>query len=840
MPLALRVLCFILFAVQVAYGAPSNPIVFVTQPPHPMDFATVNATFGNQRAPLDSVPRGGDLYIRYANGALKNLTQAAGFGNAGFQGANGIAVRDPAVHSSGQKLLFSMVIGAPTQRYQVQEYRWQIYEMTGLGPSDAPVVTKVANQPEGYNNVMPEYASGGGILFVTDRPRNGAAHLYPQLDEYESTATNTGLWFLSASGDLALLDHAPSGAFDPFVDSFGRVIYTRWDHFQKDQQRNLDYFKVFNYASEAADAQRINTKAEAFPEQQSPLDPEYDATKEIHRFNHFFPWMINQNGTEHETLNHIGRHELHGYINRAVRGDPNIIEYYGQYSRTNQNSILNMFQIHESPTVAGRYFGVDAPEFGTHAAGCVVSIDAPPSKRAGQMVVNRVTHSDTCNTDDTPSSNHAGLFRDPLPLTNGELLSSWANTSQQDSNIGSGAAPASKYAFRLTNMALNGGVFKPTGLLTPGVVKSVSYWSPDELINYNNVTMWELQAVEVVSYSQAPAIEAALPAPEKAVFDKVGVNVEEFREYLRSHNIALIVSRNVTARDSSDLQQPFNLRVRNTSTSSVAASGTVYTISSQQMLQADQIRGYGGVEDPRPGRRILAQPMHDAMQFNPANPDGPAGSVRIGDDGSVAAFVPARRALSWHLTDPAGEPVVRERYWLTFQPGEVRVCASCHGLSDQDQLGRQEPTNQPKALEDLLNYFKGLPPMPPDDGGTPPPAPEAKPSFGLRIEKISKRLSKTKIAAGETVRLRGDGKNAASKSISVSLQAKVGSLSCGTLGTLKSSSSGKFSAKVLMPNRKKGGRVVLSLHRAGAKVGEAAATVGKGKGRERKCPKLIK
>jgi len=32
------------------------------------------------------------------------------------------------------------------------------------------------------------------------------------------------------------------------------------------------------------------------------------------------------------------------------------------------------------------------------------------------------------------------------------------------------------------------------------------------------------------------------------------------------------------------------------------------------------------------------------------------------------------------ITDGAGTPVVRERYWLTFQPGEVRVCAACHGV----------------------------------------------------------------------------------------------------------------------------------------------------------------
>ena len=35
------------------------------------------------------------------------------------------------------------------------------------------------------------------------------------------------------------------------------------------------------------------------------------------RLNHFFPWMINQDGSGEETLNHVGRHELFGYFNRS-------------------------------------------------------------------------------------------------------------------------------------------------------------------------------------------------------------------------------------------------------------------------------------------------------------------------------------------------------------------------------------------------------------------------------------------------------------------------------------------------------------------------------------------
>jgi hypothetical protein len=62
--------------------------------------------------------------------------------------------------------------------------------------------------------------------------------------------------------------------------------------------------------------------------------------------------------------------------------------------------------------------------------------------------------------------------------------------------------------------------------------------------------------------------------------------------------------------------------------------------------------------------------------------------------------------MTWQLTSPTGVPVVRERLWVTFQPGEVRVCASCHGVNQKDQAGHTPPTNPPEALEQLLRTWK--------------------------------------------------------------------------------------------------------------------------------------
>ena len=44
----------------------------------------------------------------------------------------------------------------------------------------------------------------------------------------------------------------------------------------------------------------------------------------------------------------------------------------------------------------------------------------------------------------------------------------------------------------------------------------------------------------------------------------------------------------------------------------------------------------GGTASPDPGRRVLAQEMHDPEADNPPAPQAPPGSVALGADGSMA------------------------------------------------------------------------------------------------------------------------------------------------------------------------------------------------------------
>ncbi len=703
-----------------------NPILFVTQVPVPGDFTTVASVFGNASGGLEQVPRGGDLWIQFPNGTRRNLTQLAGYGQAGSQDGFGIAVREPSVHWTGTKAIFSMVIGAPTVQYVQANYFWQLYEVTGLGIADTVVITKVPNQPAGFNNVSPFYGTDERILFTSDRPRNGAEHLYPQLDEYEEAPTVTGLWSLNpATGDLRMLNHSPSGVFSPTLDSFGRVVFTRWDHLQRDQQADGDGpagsftqsspYGTFNFADESAGAARLATRAEVFPEPRSARADLLVGTNLVgHSLNHFFPWQIREDGTEEETLNHIGRHELHDYFAQVFNDDTNVVEFISAASgRVNTNGIQNFLEIKEDPTTPGRYFGIDAPEFQTHAGGQIVRMDLPVGAHPDQIgvvyVTNRATSTPRLDTDPVPPG-HSGFYRNPLPLSDGSLLAVHTSETRADRNEGDRSNPLSRYSFRIRSLMPLGGFLTADQTLTTGILKSVSYWDPDVRVTYTNVTLWELDPVEVKSRPKPVAAPSPLPAPEASIFTQESVDPVAFKAWLVQRNLAVIVSRDVTTRDALDKQQPFNLKIAGSSHQTAPTGGKLYAVAHLQLFQADQIRGIGGTTSPKAGRRVLAQVMHEptVIATNPPNPGGPPGSVRLGNDGSMAAFVPARRAVTWQMSDTAGTPVVRERYWLTFQPGEIRVCTSCHGLSSRDQAGSPQPVNPPEALRQAVRFYRDV------------------------------------------------------------------------------------------------------------------------------------
>lgn len=704
-----------------------NPILFVTQVPT-SGFTSVTQTFSNHVPSMNNAPRGGDMMILYPDGTLRNLTREAGYGDSNeIQGKNSIAVRQPCVHWSGKKALFSMVIGAPTKIWEIFETKWQIYEIEGLGKDEKPKITKLPLQPEMYNNISPIYGSDDNIIFTSDMPITKKSYHYPPLDEYENAQVVSGLWKLDiGTGEVKLLQHSPSGSFYPSIDSYGRIIFTRWDHLQRDQQADLDRsgqpYGTFNYESEDSLAQPLQSRAEVFPEPRTKNNPDFNPLFSPHTFNQFFPWEINQDGTEEETINHVGRHEWGGtYTEPSYPADKNLRYIIRKNWVKNSYSLRGdsgPFQIKEDPNNQGIFYAAVSPEFAHETSGQLIRFSGKLHENPEEMIINEITHSSTAGSVElgqTANAHHSGRYRDPLPLTNGTLLAVHSESKNPNGNNGTSSQPKIRYNFRIKTLRqeiIDGKqLYVADKPLTSGIVRGVKYYNGNDYFITQNDTLWELEPVEVTARTVPPMKkETTLSSSESDVFSEIGVDEQIFRKWMNDNNLGLIVSRNVVTRERNDDNQPFNLRVPN-GVEHIVNDGTVYDVEYMQIFQADLIRGQGGVgghTTPNPGRRVLPQILHheQSLLMNNDKNNKVKGSVKIASDGSMAAIVPAHRALSWQLTDGKGTPVVRERYWVTVQSGEIRVCASCHGVNTVDQLGLSKPIHKPEALRQLLQHWK--------------------------------------------------------------------------------------------------------------------------------------
>ena len=536
----------------------------------------------------------------------------------------------------------------------------------------------------------------------------------------------SGTWILNpVTGDLRLLNHTPSGAFNPIVDSFGRIIETRWDHLVQDGNATDDRLRratnaAYNFISEALNPGTSTNIFETFPEPRN-FDTNYTQLLGVNgnAFNNFFPWMLSEAGGAEEIVNHMGRHEFVQIMNTSFNGvtnvttlDTNLFGFNSLATRAaagvvaaNTNFIVNFFQITEDPRTNGTYFGVDAPDFqqtgGTHTAGRIVALVGPQSLNPTGMVFLNIT---------TPA-NTQWLYRNPLPMSDGKLLAAVTPATTIDSNLGTDTLPKSSYDFRLMLLTTNGSApyFSTNQFLIPAPLTNIAtYWVGTTRVTQSNA-LWELQPVEVRARSVPQSWNPGVASIETNVFASANVDLATFQADLAQRGLALVVSRNVTARDANDKQQPYNLRSPG-GTNSIANSGKIYDISHLQFLQGDYLRGYtNGNNGPQPGRRVLATPLHDTTAFNyvSSKTNAPAGGTELFPDGSQATIVPASRAMTWQLTGTNGNnSVVKERYWITFRPGEVRTCANCHGINTVDQLGRPAPTNTPLALQKLLQLWR--------------------------------------------------------------------------------------------------------------------------------------
>jgi hypothetical protein len=723
-----------------------NPLLFaLVVPPPPLENKTYGhqmETFGNHLTDMLGAPRGGDLCLMKTDGTVRFLTAEAGFGVpiGQIQAANAIAVRQPCVHWDGKRALFSMVIGGPLRRYDVsyQKNKWQIYEITNLDEvveqGKVANIVKVNGQPN-YNNISPIYGSDDQIIFTSDAPLFNLTHTYPALDEYESTPINTGIYKLNPeSGKVVHLSHSPSGDTDLFLASDGRLLSTRWEHLKRDQQadesRYGSYdFGIKTFSSEAANALPIvapqvkdgkpfadarGVPYELFPEALSAEDPTRDPNESLHDFNEFLIWEMTEDGEGHQTINHVGRHEFGGpYIAPSKRNDPNLSDNDASITKNKYHGTVDtdagIFQLREDPRPGkqGTFYGTWSEEFKRFASGRIFEFTMPIGFNPQDMEIVDWTS----QAIDRQFPNDKGHFRNPLMLLNGTMLVSFANETEIYN-----VEKNDLYHFQIAKMVKANSNQTSTEHIAgeritgAGFERLIRYYSDNEDLESFTAKMNEVDIVEIVPRSRPTKIVSKIEDIERQVIAEEQVNEEELRTWMRERNLALIVVRNATERDAADLQQPFNLRVPG-GVSTTPKQGKVYDISHFQIFQGDMVRGYSAGSRSS-GRRVLATPLHntpqntDIVSVNKLDPNAPAGSVKIASDGSIAAFVPATRAMTWQTVSPTKEPIVRERQWITFAPGEVRTCAGCHGINGKSKANNGVPQNKPEALRELLRFWK--------------------------------------------------------------------------------------------------------------------------------------
>ncbi|MEQ9266002.1 MAG: T9SS type A sorting domain-containing protein [Balneolaceae bacterium] len=721
-----------------------NPILFALVPPPMFTNSTYGhqlETFGNHLTNMRVAPRGGDLAMMDVYGNVRLLTEEAGFGlpSGEVQKENAIAVRQPTIHWDANKAVFSMIIGGPIKAYDITyvQNKWQMYEITNLDQvllGDTAIIEKIPFQPD-YNNISPIYGSDDQIIFTSDAPLYGMEHTYPQLDEYESTPINSGIFKLNpGTGDLVHLTHSPSGDFDLHLASDGRVISTRWEHLKRDQQADahragLTQYGPILFDSERNDAEVINapemvdgkpfadadgTPYEVFPEAREDFDPTRDPNEPLHDFNEFLVWEITENGERHQTMNHVGRHEFGGvFQNPSKLDDPNLVYNLGDLSmnanRLTVGSDAGIFQVKEDPRPgkAGTFYGTWSREFSRFSSGRIFEFALPIGANPQEMEI----FDWTSILIDSGEENDKGHFRNPLMTLDGTMLVSHTDQTALFSM-------ANPYHFQIKKMIPSetteyGTEHLPSEALTgAGFEKDIAYYGDFLEPLRDTVMLHEVDLVEIVERKRPAARpEYEIATVEDEVIEEEGVDPEELREWMIEKNLAMIVIRNATERDAGESQQPFNLSVPG-GTSTIPTDGKVYDISHFQIFGAELLRAYELRN--RNGRRVIATPLRDSdhhpniEDYNMFDEDGPESSVKIRPDGSIAAFVPATRALSWQTVAPDGEEIVRERQWVTFAPGEIRTCEGCHGINDVSQAGNIAPQNKPQALRDLLKVWKEL------------------------------------------------------------------------------------------------------------------------------------
>ena len=553
-----------------------------------------------------------------------------------------------------------MVVGAPANVGDSRElYAWRLYEITNLQQvlaGQPPIVQLVANQPPApFNNVEPNYLSDGSIVFVSDRPRNGAAALYPILDEYRGQPANSGLWRLDpATGALALAGKHAVG----FVRSVRRQLRPRrvlalGSPRAGSEQRSGDGTADRDHAVRLrlGSGERRDRAARSTCSPSRSIRPPAAISTDSRSTSSFRGPSTRTAAARKSSIISAATSSSRRFA-RSYTNDGNLIDFDASISGRIQH------EGHRQPVPDPR--GPDhAGTLSRRRRRRVLHASRRTDRRGQRGVAIRAAgpaerERRQRHLHHRPADLHAVLLGRLVPVQHRPLPRSVADDRRQ---AGRGvrqyaghrkAPPATAAAARaptnstcILSMAVsqNGATeYVPAAspLIAGGIAKSglkYNYASniagqPSGTVNYTGA-LWELQPVEIVARAAPPSTTQSPlgGTPEQAVFDAFnlahpanGVSVAQMQQFLQRQNLALVVIRNATSRDRADQQQPYNLAVPG-GVSTISDLPTylgppLYCIDRMQFFEADQVRGFypsaGTIANALPGRRPMPRPLNDA------------------------------------------------------------------------------------------------------------------------------------------------------------------------------------------------------------------------------------
>ena len=587
-------------------------------------------------------------------------------------------VKDLAVSSDGQRLLFSLRNPEDPDADEDEQPTWNIWEYDLSDDSLRRVIDSDLSAEEG-EDIAPQYLPDGSIVFASTRQKRAAEILldegkpkFSHLDEEENVEAFS-LHRMSATGDnIVQLTFNQSHDLAPYVRKNGKIMFLRWD----------DY----------------GSREEALS-----------------------LYQMNQNGSQVEPL--------YGYHSQETGTDGSEGIYFKPRELEDGRVLVTLRQ-QDSNNLGGDLVAVDVENFIAESRPIVSQIDIANNEDSQQSLTVGDVITGAERGEQRRLSPH-GTFSSGYPLQDGSgrILVAWNNCVVSGVSINA--------SLNAANQLINGqgqfvdkqgdAVEEPITLgedEEPGVYPCPIPFNDDAGLVAAD-PLFGLWLYDAGNQSQSPVViselgkkvsEGIIMEPRTRPEAFVNTTDPDLRARLDPRFVGAVNIRSVYDFDGVDLApQGLSTQANPELTPTDERLARFIRLSKAVSLPDDDLYDFDNIAFGQAGQQRLKEIL---------------GYVEVQPDGSAYFEVPAEVAFTLDVLNAKGERIVTEELeferhenWLQVQRGEVLQCTGCHTEDSEAPHGRQNA--QAASINAGAN---GIGPFPGtqlvDEFGTPQPLPE--------------------------------------------------------------------------------------------------------------------